>query len=257
MRPSASRSIVSWAAGTAVRAKPATSTVSPSSMTRGARPARSAASSRCAAGATSCACGIARSVSGSRWSVWACDAVTTSTKPSSAGSITRSVMRTCGLSVPAYLRVSESDRYGSSSRYRPSWPTRKPLCPSHQRCRPGPAPRTSARNASPARSGRIMRGIMPYVGIVFTGERLDRAAERRTDPAWVAAQAGSPRARAVLAGDAGIHLTTDDRLALLPLATLSASEPLLLGLDEAGPVFAVDADERPNGTIAAHGEGDP
>jgi len=28
--------------------------------------------------------------------------------------------------------------------------------------------------------------------IVFTGERLDRAADRRTDPTWVAAQAASP-----------------------------------------------------------------
>src|SRR5688500_9968710 len=80
------------------------------------------------------------------------------------------------------------------------------------------------------------------MGITFTGERLDRAAGRRTDPAWVAAQAASPHARAVLAGDAGVHLTEDDRLALVPLAALSAPEPLLLGLDETGPVFAVDAD---------------
>jgi NAD+ diphosphatase len=104
-----------------------------------------------------------------------------------------------------------------------------------------------------------MRGIMPDMRIVFTGERLDRAPDRRTDPAWVAAQAASPRARAVLAGDAGVHLTTDGepRLALVPLAALAAGEPLLLGLDENGPVFAVDADERANGTIAAHGEGEP
>jgi NAD+ diphosphatase len=99
--------------------------------------------------------------------------------------------------------------------------------------------------------------MMPEMGIVFTGERLDRAAGRRTDPAWVAEQAASPRARAVLAGDAGVHLTADERLALVPLAALEAREPLLLGLDEAGPVFAVDADERANGTIAAHGEGEP
>ena len=120
-----------------------------------------------------------------------------------------------------------------------------------------------------------MAGIMPDMGIVFTGERLDRAAERRTDPDWVAEQAASPRARAVLAGDAGIHVTDGDepRLALLPLAALDATEPLLLGLDAAGPVFAVDANGvRPSGAvpppvsaadqrwtargaIAAHGDG--
>jgi NAD+ diphosphatase len=98
-------------------------------------------------------------------------------------------------------------------------------------------------------------------GIVFTGERLDRVAERRTDPAWVAAQAADPRARAVLAGDAGVRVTAsgEPRLALLPLAALDASEPLLLGLDEAGPVFAVDAepDGVPRPTIGAHGEGPP
>jgi NAD+ diphosphatase len=116
-----------------------------------------------------------------------------------------------------------------------------------------------------------MPGMISYMGIVFTGERLDRAAEHRTDPRWVAAQVASPDARAVLAGDAGIHVTDGDepRLALLPLADLDASEPLLLGLDAAGPVFAVDADGgRTSGapvsaadqrwtTIAAHGEGSP
>ena len=102
---------------------------------------------------------------------------------------------------------------------------------------------------------------------MFTGERLDRAADRRTDPEWVAAQAESPDARAVLAGDAGIHVS-GDRLALVPLAALDAREPLLLGLDAAGPVFAVDAngdsaapvsaaDQRwtARGAIAAQGEG--
>ena len=88
-------------------------------------------------------------------------------------------------------------------------------------------------------------------GIVFTGERLDRVAEKRTDPAWLAEQAASPRARAVLVGDAGVHVTgrDDPRLALLPLAPLGADEPLLLGLDAGGPVFAVDV-ERLNGAGA-------
>ncbi len=97
-------------------------------------------------------------------------------------------------------------------------------------------------------------------GIVFTGERLDRAAVRRTDAEWIAAQAQSPAARAVLAGDDGIHVTGDDepRLALLPLAGLGAEEPLLLGIDDTGPVFAVDAEPSSNGprpVVAARGEG--
>jgi NAD+ diphosphatase len=108
--------------------------------------------------------------------------------------------------------------------------------------------------------------------IAFTGERLDRAPDRRTDPDWVAAQAASPNARAVVAGDGGVRVTVaagggadgsvagEPRLALLPLAQLEAAEPLLLGLDAAGPVFAVD--EQPNGAvprpaIGAHGEGPP
>ncbi len=39
-------------------------------------------------------------------------------------------------------------------------------------------------------------------------------------------------------------MTDEPRLALLPLAALDASEPLLLGLDATGPVFAVDDKRR-------------
>ena len=81
----------------------------------------------------------------------------------------------------------------------------------------------------------------------FTGARLDRAGDvRRRDHAWVAAQRGHPAARAVLAGDAGVVMD-GDRLALAPLADAAAGsgaggEPLLLGLDATGPLFAVDLD---------------
>ncbi|HTE60941.1 MAG TPA: NUDIX-like domain-containing protein, partial [Solirubrobacteraceae bacterium] len=106
----------------------------------------------------------------------------------------------------------------------------------------------------------------------FTGARLDRAGDaRRRDPAWVAAQRAHPAARAVLAGDAGVVMD-GDRLAFLPLAEALAAahdgaggaggaapasadrvdssparEPFLLGLDEAGPLFAVDVDAPPPG----------
>jgi len=98
----------------------------------------------------------------------------------------------------------------------------------------------------------------------FTGAGLDRAADaRRRDAAWLEAQRGDPAARAVLAGDDGIVLD-GDRLALIPLGdalgragTPITAEPLLLGLDAAGPLFAIDVDlrrgdpERPAPLIAA------
>jgi NAD+ diphosphatase len=88
----------------------------------------------------------------------------------------------------------------------------------------------------------------------FTGARIDRAGDgRRRDPAWVAEQRAHPAARAVLAGDDGIVMD-GDRIARVPLgdaleagaragaatAGPAAAEPLLLGIDAAGPLFAVD-----------------
>jgi NAD+ diphosphatase len=96
----------------------------------------------------------------------------------------------------------------------------------------------------------------------FTGARLDRAGDaRRRDPDWVAAQRGHPFARAVLAGDEGVVMD-GDRLAFFPLADALAAggdarESFLLGVDDAGPLFAVDVDapapggERPARLIAA------
>src|SRR3954452_11392173 len=83
-------------------------------------------------------------------------------------------------------------------------------------------------------------------GNTFTGAALDRAGERRRDDDWVAAQRRHPRARAVVAGRAGVHVA-GDRLGLVPLA--AADEPILLGLDADGPVFAVEADGRPHALL--------
>jgi NAD+ diphosphatase len=123
------------------------------------------------------------------------------------------------------------------------------------------------------------------VSNAFTGARLDRAGDaRRRDPAWVAEQRESPAARAVLAGNEGVVMD-GDRLALLPLAEASkargegagdesaaagapssaaagpsspaAVEPLLIGIDAARPLFAIDVDapgppgDRPPRLIAA------
>lgn len=86
----------------------------------------------------------------------------------------------------------------------------------------------------------------------FTGAPLDRAGERRRDPAWLDAQRVDPAARAVLAGADGVHVTggAAPRLALVPLSKAPAGEPLLLGLDGEGPVFAVEA---PAGAVALLG----
>jgi NAD+ diphosphatase len=86
---------------------------------------------------------------------------------------------------------------------------------------------------------------------VFEGVELDRAADaRRRDPDWVAAQRTDPAARAVVAGTAGVRVD-GDRLALLGLeeaVRASAAEPVLLGVDEGGPVWAVDEDPPPGPT---------
>jgi NAD+ diphosphatase len=80
----------------------------------------------------------------------------------------------------------------------------------------------------------------------FTGASLDRAPDARKDPDWVAAQRAHPGARAVVVGDAGVRLTGGDEphVALVPLHVVSdaGDEPILLGLDAEGPVFAVDAE---------------
>jgi NAD+ diphosphatase len=85
----------------------------------------------------------------------------------------------------------------------------------------------------------------------FTGVRLDRAGDaRRRDPDWVAEQLADPGARAVVAGTDGVRMA-GDRLAVVPLEEApAAAPPVLLGLDEAGPLFAVDEDVPPPGPSA-------
>ncbi|MEK6228576.1 MAG: NAD(+) diphosphatase [Actinomycetota bacterium] len=81
----------------------------------------------------------------------------------------------------------------------------------------------------------------------FTGALLDRAADkRRRDPAWLEAQREHPAARAVVAGTPGLRVA-GGRLELAPLASLDppSAEPVLLGLDGQGPLFAVDEDPPP------------
>ena len=89
----------------------------------------------------------------------------------------------------------------------------------------------------------------------FTGAALDRVGDsRRRDLDWLAAQLDHPGARAVVAGDRGLRIA-DNRLELVPLAELDGGQPLLLGLDDIGPVFAYDEDPPRDGRVPMVGSG--
>jgi NAD+ diphosphatase len=80
----------------------------------------------------------------------------------------------------------------------------------------------------------------------FAGASIDRAAPRRSDDAWVTEQLRSPSARAIVVSREGPFLDSRSdpaRPALMPLAELEeVDEPVLLGLDADGPLFAVAGD---------------
>jgi len=82
----------------------------------------------------------------------------------------------------------------------------------------------------------------------FAGEALDRAGERRTDERWLAQVLADPGSRAVLAGPDGVLVVVgeDGRAAPaeVPVAALRTEEPVLLGVDSRGAVFAVELDGR-------------
>lgn len=83
----------------------------------------------------------------------------------------------------------------------------------------------------------------------LTGAELDRPADSlRRDEAWLAAQLADPAARALVLGDAGVRGTADavERVPLAELDLAGLEEPLLLGFDSGGPLYAVDeAPPRP------------
>ncbi|MCB8971115.1 MAG: NAD(+) diphosphatase [Solirubrobacterales bacterium] len=80
----------------------------------------------------------------------------------------------------------------------------------------------------------------------FTGAELDRAGDgRRTDPAWVEARRSDPRARVLIGGDAGLRGGAVSLLRV-PLADLGDEpEAVLLGDDDEGPLWVIDADPPP------------
>src|SRR5436305_10634677 len=80
----------------------------------------------------------------------------------------------------------------------------------------------------------------------FSGASLDRAAEARHDPQWVARQLSDPRGRAVAARDDSVLLDADAQ-ALLRIEAPARSgrydgEPVLLGIEHERPLFALDLD---------------
>jgi len=82
----------------------------------------------------------------------------------------------------------------------------------------------------------------------FEGTTIDRAADRRTDARWLEAQLADPAARAVAASAAGPYFDCSSdpyRPALLRLDEIgNGAEPILLGVRDDGPLFAVDVDGR-------------
>jgi NAD+ diphosphatase len=78
----------------------------------------------------------------------------------------------------------------------------------------------------------------------FAGGGLDRAAHRRLDDAWLAERRADPASRVVAAGAEGVLVReAGERVvpAELPAEALRApAEPVLLGVDARGAVFAVD-----------------
>jgi NAD+ diphosphatase len=83
---------------------------------------------------------------------------------------------------------------------------------------------------------------------------LDRAATRRRDRSWVAAQLDAPGSRVVAASRAGVLIDaagqTLARRAAREEWWLGGGEPILLGLDGAAAVFAVDLHALPSSSVA-------
>jgi NAD+ diphosphatase len=88
----------------------------------------------------------------------------------------------------------------------------------------------------------------------FAGAALDRVAERRTDGAWLAQRLADPTSRAVVATAEGVLVNGFAPL-LVPLPAIDgAGEPVLLGVDGEGAVFAVDPGPAATAALRAGGE---
>ena len=78
----------------------------------------------------------------------------------------------------------------------------------------------------------------------FAGASIDRASARRTDTAWIDEQRRDPAARAIVVSAEGPFMDRESdpcRPAFVPLAP-DAPDPVFLGIDANGPLFAVAGD---------------
>ena len=82
----------------------------------------------------------------------------------------------------------------------------------------------------------------PSVLPTFTGMALDRASTERKDAGWVQRKLADPGARAVTATHEGVVMTDGGRPTILrsPVPAEARQEPILLGLEDGTPLFAVD-----------------
>jgi NAD+ diphosphatase len=86
---------------------------------------------------------------------------------------------------------------------------------------------------------------------------LDRASTERKDPEWVRHRLDDPAARAVTATHEGVAMTNGGEAALLrsPLPPEARDEPVLLGLEDGAPLFAIDLEALPRSEQLEMGEG--
>ncbi|RZJ82612.1 MAG: NADH pyrophosphatase, partial [Brevundimonas sp.] len=91
---------------------------------------------------------------------------------------------------------------------------------------------------------------MPFTANTFAGNPLDRAGDRRSDPAWLAEQAAGPGALALALHEGRVLVEAHPdgpRLAWLDLSMardLAPGREAFLGLWKDAPVFAVDLTEE-------------
>jgi NAD+ diphosphatase len=81
----------------------------------------------------------------------------------------------------------------------------------------------------------------------FTGMPLDRVSTERKDAGWVRRELGNSGARALTATHEGVAMTNGGEPALLrhPVPAEAREEPILLGLEDGAPLFAVDLEALP------------
>jgi NAD+ diphosphatase len=91
----------------------------------------------------------------------------------------------------------------------------------------------------------------------FTGMALDRVSTERKDPEWVRRELDDPGALAVTASHEGVVLASGGTPGLrrVPVPPEGREEPILLGLQDGAPVFAVDLEALPRAEQRALAEG--